>query len=102
MASDAADRSRRARIGGLARSAQAESGTAMTQPARDAFLNGFYERTDPALPEQERQRQAEAARRLHFTRLSQQAATARRRATLAVGAAIDAEAARLAASADAL
>lgn len=85
--------SQRARIGGLARSAAAESGTAMTDRARSAFKNSFYEATDPELPEKERQRQADAAYRLHMTRLSQRAAVARRRAAAAQREAIDAEAA---------
>ena len=74
----------------------------MTQPARDAFWAGFYERTDPALPERERQRQAEAARKLHMTRLSQRAALARKRAGQAVADAIEAEAAVIAASGNAV
>lgn len=101
MPSDAIERSRRARIAALSRVAQAPSGTAMTDKARSKFRQSFYDRTDPQLPEGERQRQADAAYRLHMTRLSQRAAVARRRAAAAMQEALDASA-ELAASADAL
>jgi len=77
------ERSQRARIAGLARSAKAPSGTAISAPARAAFLQRFYDETDPELPEAERQRQAAAARKLHMTRLSRRAAAARRSASAA-------------------
>jgi hypothetical protein len=51
----------------------------MTRAARAAFDRRFYDQTDPALPEDERQRRAAALRRAHMTRLALAAATARRR-----------------------
>lgn len=79
MSSDATERSQRARIAALARVAQEPSGIAMTDKARSAFRQSFYDRTDPGLPEAERQRQADAAYRLHMTRLSHKATLARKR-----------------------
>jgi hypothetical protein len=101
MTSADTERSRRATIAALARVAREPSGTAMTERARSAFWNSFYERTDPALPEADRQRQAAAARRLHYTRLSAKAALARRRASAAMRDAEDVLG-ELAASADAV
>ena len=80
MTSDPKDRKQIAQMGGLARSAAAPSGAAVSAPARSAFWAGFYERTDSALPEEERQRQAAAARKLHMTRLSRLAAQKRQQA----------------------
>jgi hypothetical protein len=93
MTSDAAERSQRARIAALTRVTQEPSGTAMTEKARSKFWQSFYDATDPSLPEAERQRQADAARRLHMTRLSQKAALKRQRAAAAITEAIRAEAA---------
>lgn len=101
MPSDNTERSRRATIAALARVAREPSGTAMTARARSAFLRSFYEQTDPELPEAERQRQAAAARRLYFTRLSQRAALARQRASTAMQE-HEAAVAQLADSADAV
>jgi hypothetical protein len=56
----------------------------MTQKARSAFWQSFYDETDPELPTAERERQAEASRKLYMTRLSRRAAHAR---TLAARAA---------------
>lgn len=97
MPLDAADRQQISRMGGLARSASAPSGAAVSAPARAAFLQSFYDKTDPSLPEEERQRQAEAARRLHMTRLSRKAAAARREAASAAAEAARATEAELAA-----
>ncbi len=102
MTSDAGERSQRARIAALTRVSQEPSGTAMTEKARSRFWESFYDATDPSLPEAERQRQAEAARRLHMTRLSQRAALKRRRAAAAVSDAIRAEAELIAADGDAV
>jgi hypothetical protein len=102
MASANSERSQRARIAALARSAQEPSGTAMTEKARTTFWQRFYDQTDPQLPEAERQRQADAARRLHMTRLSHRAAIARSRLAAAHTAAIQAEAEVIAASGDAV
>lgn len=79
MSSDAKERSQRARIAALARVAQEPSGAAMTERARSTFRQSFYDATDPALPEAERQRQADAAYRLHMTRVSHAATLARKR-----------------------
>ncbi len=74
----------------------------MTDKARSAFWRSFYDRTDPELPEAERQRQAEAARKLHMTRLSHKAALKRRRLQDAQHEAIEAEASVIAAHGDAV
>lgn len=97
MPSDSRERSQRARIAALARSAQEPSGTAMTAKARQAFLDSFYARTDPELPERERQRQASARYRLHMTRLShsRRLIRARLQGDMAAAAAIEAELAEL-------
>ena len=52
----------------------------LTAPARAAFLAGFEQQVDPAgaLPEAERQRRAEHARKAHFTRMALASARARR------------------------
>lgn len=92
MPSESTERSQRARMAALARVAQEPSGTAMTERARRSFRDSFYDRTDPELPHAERQRQADAAYKLHMTRLSHRAALARQRATAAVQSAIQAEA----------
>jgi hypothetical protein len=94
------ERSQRARIAALTRSAQEPSGTAMTEKARSTFWQRFYDQTDPGLPEAERERQADAARRLHMTRLSHKAALARQRLAVAQHAAIQAEAEMIAGSGD--
>ncbi|HXC83854.1 MAG TPA: hypothetical protein VNV62_18555 [Trebonia sp.] len=97
MAPSESDRQQIARMGGLAKSAQAPSSTAVTQAARNAFWQGFYERTDPELPEKERIRQADAARKLHMMRLSRKAAAKRRQAAEAAAAAREATEAEIAA-----
>lgn len=102
MASEENERSQRARIAALARVAQEPSGTAMTNKARSAFWQSFYDRTDEQLPAAERVRQADAARRLHMTRLSHKAALARQRLAVAQRNAIRAEAEVIAASGDAV
>jgi hypothetical protein len=97
MASDRADRVMIARMGGLARSANAPSSSAMTQPAREAFLQRFYNKTSPELPEDERTRQAQAALQLHMTKLSYAAAKKRKEAARVAAEAEEATAAELAA-----
>lgn len=87
-------------MGGLARSAAAPSGAAVSAPARSAFWRSFYDQTDPALPEAERVRQANAARRLHMIKLSRKAAAARTLAAKAARDAVEATAAELAAVRD--
>ena len=52
-----------------------------TAPARKAFLDRFEAEVDPAgvLPEAERRRRAEHAKKAHFARLALKSAQARRR-----------------------
>lgn len=78
MPSEANERSQRARIAALTRVAQEPSGTAMTDKARRSFRQSFYDATDPELSEADRQRQADAAYRLHMTRISHRATLARK------------------------
>jgi hypothetical protein len=56
--------------------------TARTEPARTAFQNRFLEQVDPEgrLSSEERERRAESARKAYYTRLSFEAAVARRKA----------------------
>ena len=67
------------RIGGLTTSSRTD-GRERTQPARDAFQNRFLDEVDPehTLPENERQRRAEALRRAYFARLAMLSAESRR------------------------
>lgn len=81
------DRTLRARKAALSRSA-VTPGHEISAPARAARLQKYYDQTDPALPEHERQRQADAALRRDMTELSLRAAAARK---LAAGAAAAAE-----------
>src|SRR5256885_603857 len=74
-----AERRIHARAAALSRVAQEPSGARMTENARNAFRQRFYDNTDPSLPEQERRRQAEAARRLFYVDLARKASAARRR-----------------------
>ncbi len=68
------------RIGGLTTSARTDS-IERTQPARDKFLSQFLDEVDPnrVLPEAERNRRAEAARKAHFQKLALKSAAARRK-----------------------
>jgi len=70
----------RGRIGGLALAAQRDP-REYTAKARAAFLDRFECEVDPdgSLPPAERIRRAEAARRLHFTKLVYLSAKSRRR-----------------------
>jgi hypothetical protein len=63
------ERSLRSRLGGLTTAAR---GHVNTGPAREAFLAKFEAQVDPdgTLGPQERARRAEAARRLHMSRLA--------------------------------
>lgn len=90
MPSTATERSQRARIAALARVSQEPSGTAMTETARRTFRDSFYDKTDPELPHEERQRQAQAAYKLHMTRLSHKASRARQRGAAALQEATEA------------
>lgn len=51
-----------------------------TKPARAAFLARFYEGIPEDLPQNERDRRAEYARKLYFGRLALKSAQARRKA----------------------
>ena len=52
-----------------------------TAKARRTFLARFYDQVDPdrVLPEEERERRAEAAKKAHFSALARKSAQARRR-----------------------
>jgi hypothetical protein len=71
-------RSLRARIGGFARAARYD-GRDVTEAARSAFLDRFRAEVDPdgVLPEEERERRAQAARRAYFARLAFESSKAR-------------------------
>jgi len=68
------------RIGGYV-TASRHNSLQNTAKARETFLASFVDQVDPdrSLPEQERLRRAEAARKAHFARLAMQSAEARRR-----------------------
>ena len=72
----------RGRIGGLALAAQ-RNPLEYTAAARRRFMERFADEVDPyrKLPEEERTRRAEAARRLYFTRLAYASAKVRKRKT---------------------
>lgn len=86
---DPGSRALRGRLGGLKR-ATLYDGLAVTQKARDTYAASFLNGHDctlcgtiviPAdLPEHERVRRAEAARRLHFAQLAYRSAKARKAA----------------------
>ena len=77
----------RGRIGGLALAAQRDP-REYTASARRSFLARFEDQVDPAriLPEAERSRRAEAARRLYFTQLAYRSAKARKKKRGRLGA----------------
>jgi hypothetical protein len=81
MSGNPSDRILRARLGGFARAAK-YSGDDLTGPARRGFEQRFLREVDPdnLLPEHERERRAEAARKAHMTKLALRSAQARRRA----------------------
>jgi hypothetical protein len=68
------------RIGGLV-TASRHDPVAMTAPAREGWLRRFLREVDPdgVLPEDERQRRAEAAQRAQMSRLALKSAEARRK-----------------------
>ncbi len=72
-------RQQRGRMGGLATSAKHDM-VLHTAPARQAFKDRFLDEVDPdrVLPEPERIRRAEAARKLHYTRMAYRSAQVRR------------------------
>lgn len=67
-------RSLRSRLGGLTTAARGHVNTAA---AREAFAERFYAGIPDDLPQAERDRQAAAARRLHFTRLAYRSSLSR-------------------------
>jgi hypothetical protein len=73
-------RSQRARLAAYRLHAKYDS-RETTAPARAAFLARFLTEVDPAgvLPEKERQRRAECARKAYFTKLALLSAKARAR-----------------------
>jgi len=75
-----AERSLRARIGAYSLHATHDP-RETTEPARHAFIATFEAQVDPLgeLPEPERLRRAEAARKAYFTRLALRSVKARRR-----------------------
>ena len=84
---DPAEMSRRGRIGAHRLHALYDS-KELTAPARAAFLAKFEREVDPAgaLPDEERRRRAEHARKAHFARLARLSANARRSRKDAAGA----------------
>lgn len=72
-------RSIQARADVLASWARTEDRAARTRPGTEAFLAGFEYEVDPdgTLPEAERARRAEAARRSYFQRLALRSSTLR-------------------------
>lgn len=102
MPSTPTERSQRATIAALARVAKEPSGTAMTERARRTFRDSFYDATDASLPESDRRRQADAAYRLHMTKLAHRATLKRQRLAQAQHEAVQAQAEVIAASGDAV
>ena len=86
---DPADMALRGRLGGLKRAALYD-GLTVTQKARDTFAASFLDGHECSLcgtivipvdlPERERTRRAQAARRMHFAQLAYRSAAARRKA----------------------
>ncbi len=75
------------RVGGHTTQSR-HDGRAITAPARSAFLDSFEREVDPdfVLPEPERQRRAEHARKAHFARLALKSVEVRRAAKEAANA----------------
>lgn len=76
---DPVERSARARIAAFTMHAKNDS-RETSKPGRDAFLARFEREVDPdgALPERERARRAESAKRAHMTKLALKSAASRR------------------------
>lgn len=81
MSLSPSERTLRARLAAHTLHSRVDS-SAHTEPGRKAFLARFEREVDPEgkLPEAERARRAEQARRAYFTRLALKSAQARRRA----------------------
>ena len=77
------ERTLRARAAVHASWANTSDPSARTEPARRSFLARFEDEVDPdrTLPEAERIRRAEHARKAYFTGLALKSATARRKAS---------------------
>ena len=75
-------RSQRSRLAAHTLHSQVDSAQ-HTEPARRAFMQRFEHQVDPdrALPDAERARRAEQAKKAYFTRLAFQSAKARRKAS---------------------
>jgi hypothetical protein len=75
---DSGERILRARLGAHALHSKYDT-KVLTEPARAAFMARFEREVDPdgVLPEKERLRRAEHAKKAYFTRLSLQSARAR-------------------------
>jgi hypothetical protein len=73
-----AQRILRSRLGGL-RTAQLHDPREYTAPARRAFAERFYVGIPETLPQSERDRRAEAARRAYFTKMALNREVARTR-----------------------
>jgi len=73
------ERSLRARLAAHALHAQYDS-RELTRPGRDKFEQRFVDQVDPdrLLPEAERQRRVDHARKAYFTRLAMKSAQARK------------------------
>jgi hypothetical protein len=84
LAFDSADMSQRGRIGAFRQQATHDT-CETTRKARESFLARFVDEVDPqrVLPEAERQRRAEAAKRAYMCALARKSAQARRKETAA-------------------
>lgn len=101
MTGDSDIKSRQMSIAALTRVAR-EGGSNISRPAREAFLDSFKTRHEcdlcgvieinQELPRAERDKASAAALRVHFSRLAQRSALARRRARVHDAAAAEAEA----------
>ena len=72
-----AQRQLRSRIGGLSLVANHGADNANLRAARQGFLDRFLRGIDPSLPEQERLKRAEVAKRMYMTQLSLKSSLAR-------------------------
>jgi hypothetical protein len=77
------ERTLRAQLAAHMSWAKTEDATARTAPGRAAFFRRFELEVDPtgSLPEAERNRRAESARRAYYSRLALMSVKARRRAS---------------------
>lgn len=81
------ERSQRAKLASHVSWARTPDPSARTEPGRRTFLSRFEDEVDPnrELPESERIRRAEHARKAYFTRLAFASAKARRKAAEGAG-----------------